>query len=90
MEAWKSVVNTGASSVEKSFSIRVVIPSGPVALWMFSPASSFLTPLVSTSMFGIEVHAGDESSLMVDESSDELKTDENWSFKILAFVVGSE
>ena len=42
------------------------------------------------SMFGIEVHVGDESSLMLDESSDELKTDENWSFKMLAFVVGSE
>ena len=40
---------------------------------MLSPASSILIPLVSISMFGIEVHVGDERSLIIDESSDELK-----------------
>ena len=83
-------MNTGASSEEKSFSIRVVIPSGPAALWILSPASSFCTPLTSTSIFGMDVCGGDVSSLMVVGSSVELNTDENWSFKMLALVVGSE
>ena len=55
-------MKTGDSSVEKSFRNRVVIPSGPAVLWMFSPASSFLTPLVTMSMFGKEVNVGNESS----------------------------
>jgi hypothetical protein len=41
-------------------------------------------------MLGIVVYGGVKSSLMTEESSDVFNTDENWSFKMFALVVGSE
>jgi hypothetical protein len=78
-----------------AFSTQVDIPSGPTALWMLSPASCFISPLVPVliMMLYMVVYSGIlKMSLRVEESSDVLNTGENssWSFRMFAFVFGSE
>ena len=71
------MTNTVASSEANSLCILVDTPSGPAALCMFKPASSFLTPSVDIFMFGIFGDGVDIIPLIVEGFSLELKTEEN-------------
>ena len=90
IEAWKNKASTGASSFDSSFNTLDGIPSGPAALWMLRPSSNFLTPSDDTVKEPMEGNGLGPLFLMVALSSSLLKTEENCSFSIFAFVKLSE
>ena len=87
-EAWKTSVRAGVICSDVSRSRRVGSSSGPLALCGFKPDSSFSTPLGVTLMFGRSgMPLGPRSGVSVPFSF--VKTEENWSFNMSAFSLGS-
>ena len=87
-EAWKTSVSAGVICSDVSRSRRVGSSSGPLALCGFKPDSSFSTPLGVTLMSGRSgVPLGPRSGVSVPFST--VKTEENWSFNMSAFSLGS-
>ena len=84
----KMVVNTGAISVGKSFSVRGRMASGPAALCVFSPSNSFCTPAVEIVILGICAYGLSPISGRV-VVVDGLKADLNCSFSVFALSSGS-
>ena len=84
------VVRIEATGSRSSFITRGVIPSGPGALWALRFFNSRLTPsLVIWMSLMIGYSSGIEGKLCVSISS-RVKTDWNWSFRILALSLAHE
>ena len=84
------VVRIQATGSRSSFITRGVIPSGPGALWALRFFNSRLTPSLviwMSLMTGYSI--GIESKLCVSISS-RVKTDWNWSFRMLALSLAHE
>ena len=87
-EAWNIRVIAAVNSTANFFRNLVGIWSGPSALWGFMPCISFWTPAWSTEklcMSGYWLPPMVGKSVVVSS----VKTPQNWSLRMVAFVFGS-